>query len=150
MKHSNITCFTLITMTLLFSCTSPQNPVDTERAKQEIRDVEKAFADMVATQGLEAGFLHYAADNVVLLRGNRLIGGKDAMQKYFGQSSLSDVQLTWKPAFVDVAASGDMGYTYGPYTFSAVDTAGNPVRDTGYFHTVWKKQEDGEWKFVWD
>ena len=66
------------------------------------------------------------------------------------ESTLRDVRLEWEPGFVDASAAGDMGYTYRPYQFSAVDTGGQEIRATGVFHTVWKKQADGEWKFVYD
>ena len=47
---------------------------------------------------------------------------------------------------VDAAASGDLGYTYGKYQFSAVDSSGQEIKAEGIFHTVWKKQPDGFWK----
>ena len=58
--------------------------------------------------------------------------------------------LKWKPDFVDVAASGDLGYTYGHYTYSYIDSTGKAAEDKGIFHTVWKRQPDGNWRFVWD
>jgi len=43
-----------------------------------------------------------------------------------------------------------MGYTYGKYIWSSTDPAGKPITFNGIFHTVWKKQPDGSWKYVWD
>ena len=86
----------------------------------------------------------------VLNRNNRIIRGKAAIQSYFGQSPLREVSLKWAPEFVEAAAAGDMGYTYGPYQFSAIDTAGQKIEAEGVFHTVWQKQADGTWKYVYD
>jgi len=61
-----------------------------------------------------------------------------------------DQQLEWAPDFVDVSSSGDLAYTYGKFTFSFKDSLGNKVENKGIFHTVWKRQSNGEWKFVWD
>ena len=61
-----------------------------------------------------------------------------------------NVQLTWKADFVDVSASGDLGYTYGEYTYTYKDEAGNTLSEKGIFHTVWKRQKNGDWRFVWD
>ena len=58
--------------------------------------------------------------------------------------------LVWKPDYVDVSESGDLAYTYGKYTFTSRDSTGRKVVSKGIFHTVWKRQEDGSWKFVWD
>ena len=121
-----------------------------EMLRQEIRDAEHAFAEMAAKEGVSAAFRAFAAEDAVLLRGERLIKGKEEMQAYFAAGTMTDIKLSWRPEFVDVASGGDMAYTYGPYIFSAVDTAGLPVEATGYFHTVWKRQTDGNWKFVWD
>ena len=46
--------------------------------------------------------------------------------------------------------SRDLGYTYGHYTFSYIDSGGNKIENKGVFHTVWKRQSDGTWRFVWD
>ena len=63
---------------------------------------------------------------------------------------LQDEKLIWKPDFVDVSASGDLAYTYGAYTYSYKDSTGAIVEQGGIFHTVWKRQADGGWRFVWD
>ncbi|MFC2138829.1 YybH family protein, partial [Bacteroidota bacterium] len=60
------------------------------------------------------------------------------------------VKLEWKPDYIDVSTSGDLGYTFGKFTFSAKDTTGKLIESEGIFHTVWKRQEDGSWKYVWD
>lgn len=61
-----------------------------------------------------------------------------------------NMTLTWKPDFVEVSSSGDLAYTYGWYQFSMTDTAGKVARDTDEFHTIWKRQPDGEWRYIWD
>jgi len=60
------------------------------------------------------------------------------------------VSLIWEPEFVEVAKAGDMSYTYGPFTFSAISEEGEPKIASGYFHPVWKNQENGSWKFIYD
>ncbi|MEI9943504.1 MAG: DUF4440 domain-containing protein [Chitinophagaceae bacterium] len=58
--------------------------------------------------------------------------------------------MTWTPDFIEVSENGDLGYTFGKYTWSTKDSAGQAQEYKGVFHTVWKKQEDGQWKYVWD
>ena len=121
-----------------------------DQFKLEILDTEKAFAQLVKEKGMKIGFLTYASDQAVLNRGGKLIRGKKEIEVYFDQLTLKDVRLEWAPDFVDVSASGDLGYTYGKYTFEAIDQTGQETRSTGIFHTVWKKEPNGEWRYVWD
>ncbi len=140
-------------LSLLFSC-QPQSPSrisnPQEQAKEEVLGAEKAFNDLAEREGLKTAFLAFAAENAVLSRDNRIIRGKEAMQAYFEAGTLEDIRLTWSPDFVDVSGSGDLAYTYGKYRFTAVDSSGQAIRSEGIFHTVWKKQRDGSWKFVYD
>lgn len=142
---------------LCWSCSPGQEKSKTEnnsslqsQAEKEVLDVEQTFNDMAADKGVSAAFLAFAAEDAVIMRGNRIIAGKTDIQSFFEGSSLDSVQLSWKPDFVRAAKSGDMAYTYGPYTFSARDTTGQLIESTGIFHTVWVRQEDGSWKFVYD
>lgn len=49
-----------------------------------------------------------------------------------------------------VSKSGDIAYTYGKYVWEFTNEAGAVKQVRGVFHTVWKKQNDGSWKNVWD
>ncbi|XOV94233.1 MAG: YybH family protein [Bacteroidota bacterium] len=125
---------------------------DIERWKQEILDTERRFSNASDSLGIPAAFEMFAAEKVVLLRNDQLIVGKQSLISHFAAQKPSgdDVRLTWEPEFVDVSASGDLGYTYGYYTYFYKDSLGNPTESKGVFHTVWKRQSDGSWKFVWD
>ena len=58
------------------------------------------------------------------------------------QSQLTDL---------DVAQSGDLGYTQGTLTDTSTDPkTGKVVTDRGKWLTVRKKQADGSWKIVRD
>lgn len=123
-----------------------------EKWKGEILETEQSFAKMTQEEGIQKAFLNYAAKDAVLMRNDNLIIGKKEITNHFEDqpSKNTEVTLTWKPDFIEVAESGDLGYTYGKYTYSFVDTDGNTIKNKGVFHTVWKKQPDGTWKFVWD
>ena len=135
-------------MLVLLGCAAGSGNL--EQFKQEILETEKSFAEMASQDGVEYAFLHFAAEDAVLNRADEIIQGKKAIKEYFEEQTLQDVKLDWSPDFVDVAASGDLAYTYGKYTFSAIDEAGNKITAKGVFHTVWKRQSDGSWKYVYD
>jgi len=121
-----------------------------EQCKQEIIRTEKDFEAMAAEKGLPVAFAYFAADSAVLNVLDTLIRGRESIRAYYAGWKVSDVSLRWSPDYVDVAASCDLAYTYGRYNFSFRDSTGMVSESTGIFHTVWKKQPDGSWKFVWD
>lgn len=137
-------------MGIFVSCVTKQKQDQSEVWKQEIRDAERAFDSVAQAAGLQHAFAAFAAEEVALLRNNTLIKGKAALKDYFEARTQPGISLTWKPDFVDVSASGDLGYTYGKYVYTATDSLGNTQSSEGIFHTVWKRQADGLWKFVWD
>jgi len=118
--------------------------------KSELIKMEKEFSDYVQQQGIPAGFEKYAAEDAVINRNGNLIKGREAINKFYQTTRSKNDKLVWAADFADVSASGDMGYTYGNYTYTAVDSAGNAKEYKGIFHTVWKRQKDGSWKFVYD
>ena len=113
-------------------------------------ETEKAFAVMAAKEGQKKAFLYFADDEAVLQRGNSLIKGKSAIAKYFDDNPAHFIKFVWSPEYIDVSISGDMGYTYGPYEYEMLDKNGTLKKGGGIFHTVWKRQKDGQWRYVWD
>lgn len=51
--------------------------------------------------------------------------------------------LEWGPEIVGVAASGDMGFTSGPWTARAPGLADSVH---GHFLSIWKRGDDGVWR----
>ena len=124
---------------------------DQLQVKNEIVQTEADFATMANEQDIITAFLHFAADSAVLLRENQLIKGKASIAKYMEDHPFPpDATLQWKPDFVEVSESGDLAYTYGKFTFSVPDENQQMKTSEGVFHTVWKRQSDGSWKYVWD
>jgi len=150
-KMKRFTKWLFLICLALNSCNSePSREGPGEKLKNELIQAEVNFAKMAKEEGVPQAFLAFAADDAVLNRNDTLVKGKEAIQAYFTKQTLEDVNLSWTPDFVDVAKSGDLGYTYGHYRFSAIDTTGKNIQIEGVFHTVWKRQPDGNWRFVWD
>ena len=145
-----IVAHTLLIYFLVLACSPKANEESIKKWKEEIVNAERDFAKMAREEGVPQAFVFYAAKDAVLNRNNKVLKGKEAIKAYFDDQILKEVNLQWTPDFVDVSSSGDLGYTYGNFTFTAKDTTGNPIEAEGVFHTVWKRQADGSWRFVWD
>jgi len=135
----------VLPIAILFSCNAANDAK--EKSKAEIMQVEKDFAKHAKEKGIADAFYTYADDSAVIKRGPGVIKGKEAIKSFYEKQPAAG-ELQWAPEFVDV--SGDLGYTYGPFTFSLKDSTGKVNEVKGTFHTVWKKQKSGTWKFVWD
>ncbi|WP_347922567.1 DUF4440 domain-containing protein [Pontimicrobium sp. SW4] len=138
---------------ILLGCNNIESsPELIEKWKQEIVDTELAFAKMAKEKSIPEAFLAFAADDVVIKKGKKVLVGIDSLRaSYKDRKPEADLaKLSWKPDFVDVSKSGDLGYTYGKYLYIKTDSLGVVTEETGIFHTVWKRQTDGNWKFVWD
>jgi ketosteroid isomerase-like protein len=122
-----------------------------EKAKIEIEKTELAFSKMAADSGIQIAFAYFASKNAIIKRQNdSLIKGVTGIRTFYNNQKFKKVKLSWKPDFIDVSTSADLGYTYGKYDYSQLDSSGKLTHFKGIFHTVWKKMETGEWKFVWD
>jgi ketosteroid isomerase-like protein len=109
--------------------------------------LETDFARAVAEHG-HAAFVSYFAEDGVELENGGGISTKDDMRK--AASWPPEMSLTWTPVKADMAASGDLGYTYGNYILKAKDKDGKLVTHYGKYTSIWKKQRDGSWKVVVD
>ena len=109
-------------------------------------DADIAFSDYSLTHGIQKAFIEFAHDSVVLLKPNRMpIEGLQSLIDSYKGLPDSNRTLTWEPTKALIAKSGELGYTYGIWTFiAASDTA------KGTYLTVWKKNNKGEWKYIAD
>ncbi len=142
--------FYILIAIIFYNCDVNVKTNSSELNKQQVLETEKEFEKMTAQKGWAESFSHFADDSAVLQSEEGIIKGKSAIKAHYSNSKYKDVSLQWDADFVEVAASGDLAYTYGKYTFTAMDTAGKQIDNKGIFHTVWKKQKDGSWKYVWD
>ena len=112
---------------------------------QDIINTDKAFSDMSRQLGMKKAFIQYLSKEGTLLRpGHMPIVGADAID-FLSQINDTAYTISWVPTRGDIASSGDLGYTFGIYTLATADTTLK-----GTYVNVWKKQPDGDWKFVID
>lgn len=119
-----------------------------ESALQSMVATERAFAQMSADKGTREAFLSFIADDGILFRPTA-VKGKQWMIDHPVPVSTKRPLLSWSPIYADIAQSGDLGYTTGPWQFKS-ETNDPKAAAFGDFITVWKKQSDGTWKFVVD
>ena len=128
----------------LISCKPKTNPAK-NISPDEIIKADEAFSELSRRAGMKKAFIEYINNEGILLRPNHPpIIGADAID-FLSQINDSSYILTWSPGGGEIAASADLGYTYGIYKLEMKDTI---LRGT--YVSIWKKQNDGKWKFVLD
>jgi ketosteroid isomerase-like protein len=134
---------------LLFSATVAgssgfgQEAIDTT-ALQSLVGAERAFAQTSAELGMRAAFLDFLSDDGILFRPAPVNGKKVTSEEPDPQATLS-----WEPDFADVALSGDIGYTTGPWSFT--DRSGKQQPPIfGHYVTIWKRFPQGDWRVAVD
>ncbi len=112
--------------------------------------IEGEFMKAAAEHGSQGYLSYYADDAVEVPNGEAFLQGKENIAKTMSFLDNQDNRLTWSPVGAGIAASGDLGYTYGTYEFHSKDKDGKAIVDHGKYTTIWKKQKDGSWKVALD
>jgi ketosteroid isomerase-like protein len=124
---------------------APAGGGDLAAARAALVEAERAFSRLSQREGVRAAFLAYLAEDAVLFRPGPVPG-----REFIAARPSPPVELTWWPVYVEVAASGDLGYTTGPYVLRETGSGQRGETQTGYYVTVWRRQADGAWKVVAD
>jgi len=106
---------------------------------------ERAFAQYSVEHNTQQAFMHFLADDGIVFKKGQPVNGKKRWATIKPDSS----KLSWYPAFADVAASGDLGFTTGPWEYRETK-ADKEAGAFGNYITIWKKQADGNWKAAVD
>ncbi len=114
-------------------------------SKIDMMEADRDFSAMSEKEGLRHAYTEFIDSNGVLLRpGSLPMTGGDAMD-FLTQSNDTSIIMTWDPKDAMLSSSGDLGYTYGVYSLKA-NNADTVIY--GSYVTIWKRQQNGKWKFV--
>lgn len=75
--------------------------------------------------------------------------GRQAILEVMSHYGKGDT-FTWVPQEAVVAASGDLGFTWGRWTDAYRDEHGNIKHAYGKYLDVWRRGADGKWRWIAD
>jgi ketosteroid isomerase-like protein len=110
----------------------------------ELAAAESAFAAQSARAGMRQAFLANFADDGVFVRGDWT-----ASRAWLSARPDPPVLLEWKPVHTEVAGSGELGLSTGPWRLTRRDDA-KAAPSFGQFVSVWRREADGSWKVIVD
>ena len=125
----------------------PANKSDATNLKAEMIAAEVSFSTLSQQKGARHALMDYIDSNGVLLRPNSFpLVGADAID-FISQSNDTTYTMVWQPKGGTVAASGELGYTYGVYTITPKN---KDAVMYGTYVNIWKKEPGGAWKLALD
>ncbi len=98
---------------------------------------ERAFAADGLALGVRDSFLKHSAPEGIVLAPEPILA-----KAAFAAPAPKGPPLVWWPLWAGIARSGDLGFTTGPYS-----VGGQP---RAWYFTVWARQTDGGWKWLFD
>ncbi|WP_461042878.1 YybH family protein [Spirosoma harenae] len=122
-----------------------------QKAIDEIREADQNFSLLSEKQGMAKAFTTYASDDVIKLNdGAAPTVGFDSLRAQMSRLPANGPVLTWQVLKADAAQSGELGYTFGQWMLTGKDDSGKKKTQFGVYVTVWKRQRNGQWRFVID
>ncbi len=121
---------------------------DPVAARSELLALEGEFLKAVAVHGYRDGYLGYLAEYARIHRnGVEPVTGKVPAGEFL--AGLKVKVTAWEAIDGGVAASGELGYTYGRYELTPMEGSTAAV-EKGYYTRVWKRDSAGVWRIVAD
>ncbi len=133
----------LIAALCLGACAQPTR-IDPMDAAKSLAAAETAFAAHSVREDMRAAFLAAFAGDGVFVRNGWVIAND-----YLAPRPAPAIVLDWRPQYVEVAASGEMGLSTGPWKLASKAQPAAPAA-YGQFVTVWKREPGQAWKVAVD
>jgi ketosteroid isomerase-like protein len=127
---------------ILLACICFSSKLYAQKPIETLIDAERNFAQLAADKGAKEAFLTNSTPQSIVFEKNQPVNA----QKLWQSRPNSPIQLIWQPAYAGIAASGEIGFTTGPYI---VEAKGKEVA-WGQFSSLWEKNNNGHWKFMID
>ena len=114
-------------------------------ALESLVQAERRFSATSVERGMKEAFLAFLADDGIIFRPLPVNG-----KRSWASRSPVSATLIWEPAFAEVSAAGDLGWTTGPWEFRPPAGAADRPVFHGDFMSVWRRDPGGEWKVAVD
>lgn len=111
---------------------------------------DRAFSAMSVSAGAKAAWGAFMTEDAMILGAGsqpniglvNILPGFDAWPE--------SASISWEPQKAEVAASGELGWSWGRYVYTAPGEDGTPAASHGKYLNIWQKQPDGTWKVTVD
>ena len=130
-----------LTLAACAGAPAPPAPVDNTAS---LAAAETAFAAHSVREDMRAAFLAAFAPDGVFVR-----NGWTVSNDWMRTQAAPPIVLDWRPQYVEVAASGDLGLSTGPWRITSKAKPETPP-SFGQFVSVWRRDAGGPWRVAVD
>ncbi len=140
----------MVVASILGCAKDPAEPHTVTASADTLLRMEEAFSQTSEKHGFHTALKTFMAPNATkLVEGHHPLVGSDSIARVLDSQPDTGIVMTWKARNAEIAASGDLGYTWGDWMLRSKHPKTGDTAYGNYF-TVWKKQADGSWKWVLD
>lgn len=130
-------------LSALTGCTSGGEPPEPSSLEATVLATERAFARTMVDRDHPA-FTTFLAEEAIFFSGEEVIRGRDAVASAWAPFFEGPTPpFTWEPSQVHVLDSGSLALSTGP-------VYGPDGTVTANFNSIWRQEEPGVWKIVFD
>lgn len=133
------TCAALPALLLLACASAPPQP-SVAPAAASLAAAEAAFAAHSMRENMRPAFLANFADDGVFVRNGWVVAKADLAAR-----PNPPIALDWRPVYVEVARSGELGLSTGPSRITSTSKPG-AAPEYGQFASIWRRGAAGTWK----
>lgn len=129
---------------------APSSP-DLTAERRAVAEADSAWAAASTAGEAERSISFLADDAIMFPPGQPPVIGKAAIREFIKSSlAVPGFSVSWGTDAVQVAASGDMAYTFGRSRYTIADSAGAIQTMHAKGVAIWRKETDGQWRCVAD
>jgi ketosteroid isomerase-like protein len=140
--HGVIMDLGLLLMLGICSCSGTSNETGTNAAS-EVEASEIAFAKTLEDRDLDM-FLSFVSPEAVFFNGNVPIRGHEAITQAWAPFFVDEIApFSWQPDVIEVLESGRLALSSGPIRGASGEILGR-------FNSIWRKDNDGQWRVIFD
>lgn len=142
----------MITVALVaFVISCSHSTVDQKAESEALMDLSREWSDYVSSGDLESAMEFWADDAVMLPPDLPILEGKEAIREYVEDAvEMPGFGISWEPISAHISAAGDMAYMIERNVTQFDDPDGNRVTIHGKVVTVWRRDQEGNWRNVVD
>lgn len=134
---------------LTVSCND--STVDHEAEAEVLMELSREWSDHVASGDIEEAMKFWADDATMMPPDSPILTGKEAIRKYVDAAvEIPGFSISWEPISAHISSAGDMAYMIERNVTEFDDPDAGRVVMHGKVVTVWRKEEDGNWRNVVD
>ena len=115
----------------------------------DVRCREISFSKSIEARDMEL-FRSFLDDDARFVGGSVRRGPDEITEGWRTYEPEDGPTLKWRPQIVEVLKDGKLALSRGPYKYTQKNEDGEDVDYWGTFNSIWRLQDDGTWKVVFD